>query len=187
MDFDLWEVAFWVMWAMWAYMAYAHYLKPIITKIQAGTMYLTYHNIITGESINRTWTEGVNIIKGKPRMFVEELVSNGVLYYDGDNIEPLTLERILVYNGMPKYIYYCSTKNFDTVNRQDLLETLMILSVKDKIIAFLIVVGLIVFAFGAINLYMIYSVGNDINGHVAALNTAIQATKNASIAITGHN
>lgn len=166
---EIYGIAFWITYLMLLGVVWQAYLSKIYRRLKHAGMYLSYHNLVTGAHIDRVWNEGVNIIDGKPRMYAADKVFKGTLYYDGDNVEPCEIERVIREGGVLKYTYYCNSKNFDTVNRNDLLETLMILKTENKIILVIfIAIALIVLGVMA-NYYFVSSTHIDIITHIDAL------------------
>lgn len=85
--------------------------------------------------------------KGIERVYNKERVYNGVIYYESDNVEPLSIEK-----AINKYQFYCNTNEFDTITNNRLLEKLMYVKEKNLLIIALVLSGISVL--GIALLYM---------------------------------
>lgn len=131
--------------------------------------YLHYHIIDTGEHGDFVFVEGNNVIDGVKRVFSQKKVFRGTVFYESGNVEPLEIERDLT-----KYKYYCDTKNYDTISRNDILQTLMILRAKE-LLMYLICIGIFVTLIGIVaNYYFTNTLHTDI---INSINQSISNIK----------
>jgi hypothetical protein len=133
---NFWMYGFWFMYFLFIITVYKAYLSKLVNILRYRNRFLHYHIIDTGEYGEKVFKDGENKIDGVSRIYSKDHVTNGTLFYEKDNAEPLKVKRAL-----DLYKYYCDTKNYDTVARNDILPTLLILNAKNLIIA-LIVIGI---------------------------------------------
>jgi hypothetical protein len=147
---------------------YKVWLSKLLAKRKFRDMYLDYHIIDTGEHGTRGFTSGINYIDGIARAYARERVQNGTLYYESNNSEPLKISR-----DISQYKYYCDTKNFDTISRNTILETLMILNAKNMLILLIIVACVVSIIMGLLNAYLTKDSISGLTKTVEAMNNTI--------------
>lgn len=132
--------AIWFVLFVLAYLAffvtlYKAYLRPMLLKFKHKEMYLRYVILDTGETDRVVFNQNdKTIVSGVARIYNRERVQNGIIYYESGNAEPLRVEQ-----DISRYSYFCDTKNFDTISRNTILETLMILNAKQILMILLFV------------------------------------------------
>jgi hypothetical protein len=148
----LWFYAFVGTYLILMAVLYLAYGKKTMQKVMGKNMYLHYHIIDSGEIGDRAFTKGENVINGVSRVYNRECVINGTLFYEDRNAEPLKVVR-----SVSDYKYFCDTKNFDTVSRNTILQTLMVLRAKD-IILMVIIAGIMISIVCAVGVgYVVHS------------------------------
>jgi hypothetical protein len=172
----------WFILFVFAYMAffivlYKAYLSKLIKRLKYKNMYLHYHIIDTGEQGDYVFnSEKVNRPDGNERAYNRERVNNGTLFYESGNAEPLNVKLADQESGL--YKYYCDTKNFDTVSRNTILETLMLLNAKQMLIMLLIVTMVLIIIVGGANIFLMHDQTGKILTAIQTLNpTEIQEIK----------
>lgn len=155
---DVWFYGFWFIYALFALTIYKAYLSKLIYRLRFGNRYVHFHIIDTGEYGDKVFTEGKNSVLGVERAFVKDKVKNGTIFYESKNAEPLEIKR-----DLKAYKYYCDTKNFDTISRNDVLETLMVLNAKQVILLLIGLSILISIVSLVANWYFTNSMHNDLN------------------------
>lgn len=148
------------------------YLGRIYNIIKHPKHFYRYHIIDTGETGECVFKDGENRINGTARIFDRKALNNGSIFYEENNAEPIKIVK-----SIKEYKYYCDTKNFDTVTRNDILETLMILRAKELIQLLLIVIIVMVLISMGVNYYLIHTAALDIQNQI---NTAIETAKTAA-------
>lgn len=160
---NIWIYGFGMVYVLLMLVIYHAYGKKMIQKIQGRDMYLHYHIVDTGGHGDMVFKPGSNMINAHRRVYNRDCVTNGTLFYESGNAEPIRIER-----DISQYKYYCDTKNFDTVSRNDILQTLMVLRAKD-ILMFLIVIGIAVTVITCVaNVYFIYDTQQQIKDAIIA-------------------
>lgn len=165
-----WFYGFWIVYAMFIFTLYKAYLSKLVNRLRFGNRFVHYHILDTGEYGDKVFRDGENEIDGTKRIYVSEKVLRGTLFYEEKNPEPLAVKR-----DIKSYKYYCDSKNYDTVARNDLLQTLMILNAKE-LLMLLIGVSIVVSAIGIVaTWYFTNTMHTDLNNAIEGLKTLNQS------------
>jgi hypothetical protein len=165
---EIWFYGFWIVYILFVFTCYKAYLSKLYHKLRYPGRFLHWHVLDTGEYGDKVFTDGENKIDGISRIYSKDHVSNGTLFYEHDNAEPVKVKR-----DLKLYKYYCDTKNYDTVARNDILPTLLILNAKQLIIA-LIIIGIVVSIGGIVASWMFTNnIENGLNSQFSALGNQI--------------
>ena len=140
---DMWFYMCIFQYAILMYVVYKAYLSKLVQKLKGRNMYLHYHIVDTGEHGDR-------------------------VFYEEGNAEPLKVAR-----DVSKYTYYCDTKNFDTVCRNDILQTLMVLRAKDIIVILIIIAMALTMITCVANLYFLHDAQSEIIKAVVSATTPV--------------
>jgi hypothetical protein len=175
---DIWMIAFFLAYASLGVVIYKAYLQRLILQLRNMGWYYHYHVIDTGESGDMVFCAGVNDVNGVSRTFDRTCIYNGTVFYEANNAEPLKMKRDEGTEKGGEYKYFCNTKNFHSVAKNDVLETLLILRAKDMIIV-LIMAVIVVAVLGAVaNVYTT-------NSSAAAIQNTLEIIKNQTAQQTG--
>ena len=167
---QIYAIAFWICYVLLMLVVYKAWLSKLIKKFKHGNRYLHYHVIDSGDHGDAVFHDGSNIIDGYNRIYAAERIYRGTLFYTEKNAEPLNMVE-----DIKSYKYYCDTKNFDTITRNDILETLMIIGAKNLLLM-VIGIGIAVTVLSAVvNYFALNNMQGDLSNSINAVSNAVTA------------